>query len=157
MPSHRSSKTRLLQILFASGGYAQLRFEDGTLSPGNPLAYSDPLRCMEPGEPGYGDCLVALIGQEAIREFQEETGISVRNPSLFATYDLKGENDAPDKRTHFFLSVFLVEADTDTVALAADDASEAGWYSPDEILTLPAPASVYECATRLKERLEGAL
>ena len=72
MPSHRSSKTRLLQILFASGGYAQLRFEDGTLSPGNPLAYSDPLRCMEPGEPGYGDCLVALIGQEAIREFQDD-------------------------------------------------------------------------------------
>lgn len=95
--------------------------------------------------------------ETAIREFQEETGISVRNPSLFATYDLKGENDAPDKRTHFFLSVFLVEADTDTVALAADDASEAGWYSPDEIMTLPAPASVYECATRLKERLEGAL
>ncbi len=110
--------------------------------------YAFPGGRAEPGE---------TPAETAIREFQEETGISVRNPSLFATYDLKGENDAPDKRTHFFLSVFLVEADTDTVALAADDASEAGWYSPDEILTLPAPASVYECATRLKERLEGAL
>ena len=110
--------------------------------------YAFPGGRAEPGE---------TPAETAIREFQEETGISVRNPSLFATYDLKGENDAPDKRTHFFLSVFLVEADTDTVALAADDASEAGWYSPDEILTLPAPASVYECATRLKKRLEGAL
>ena len=110
--------------------------------------YAFPGGRAEPGE---------TPAETAIREFQEETGISVRNPSLFATYDLKGENDAPDKRTHFFLSVFLVEADNDTVALAADDASEAGWYSPDEILTLPAPASVYECATRLKERLEGAL
>ena len=110
--------------------------------------YAFPGGRAEPGE---------TPAETAIREFQEETGISVRNPSLFATYDLKGENDAPDKRTHFFLSVFLVEADTDTVAIAADDASEAGWYSPDEILTLPAPASVYECATRLKERLEGAL
>ena len=110
--------------------------------------YAFPGGRAEPGE---------TPAETAIREFQEETGISVRNPSLFATYDLKGENDAPDKRTHFFLSVFLVEADTDTVALAADDASEAGWYSPDEIMTLPAPASVYECATRLKERLEGAL
>ena len=110
--------------------------------------YAFPGGRAEPGE---------TPAETAIREFQEETGISVRNPSLFATYDLKGENDAPDKRTHFFLSVFLVEADTDTVALAADDASEAGWYSPDEILTLPAPASVYECATRLKECLEGAL
>ena len=110
--------------------------------------YAFPGGRAEPGE---------TPAETAIREFQEETGISVRNPSLFATYDLKGENDAPDKRTHFFLSVFLVEADNDTVALAADDASEAGWYSPDEILTLPAPASVYECATRLKKRLEGAL
>lgn len=110
--------------------------------------YAFPGGRAEPGE---------TPAETAIRECQEETGISVRNPSLFATYDLKGENDAPDKRTHFFLSVFLVEADNDTVALAADDASEAGWYSPDEILTLPAPASVYECATRLKKRLEGAL
>lgn len=110
--------------------------------------YAFPGGRAEPGE---------TPAETAIREFREETGISVRNPSLFATYDLKGENDAPDKRTHFFLSVFLVEADKDTVALAADDASEAGWYSPDEILTLPAPASVYECATRLKKCLEGAL
>jgi mutator protein MutT len=94
--------------------------------------------------------------ETALREFHEETGISARNPSLFATYDLKGENDAPEKRTHFFLSVFLVEADDDTVALAADDASEAGWYSPDEILGLPAPASVHECAVRLKQCFEGA-
>lgn len=72
MPSHRSSKTRLLQVLFASDGYAQLRFEDGTLSPGNPLAYSDPFRSLQPGEPGYVDCLVALVSQNVIREFQDD-------------------------------------------------------------------------------------
>lgn len=87
--------------------------------------------------------------QTALREFFEETGIQAENPRLFATYDLKGENDAPTARTHFFLSVFLVEADTETEAVAADDALEAGWFGLEDIRQLPVPASVLECAERL--------
>jgi ADP-ribose pyrophosphatase YjhB (NUDIX family) len=89
----------------------------------------------------------------ALREFHEETGIRARNPVLFATYDLNGDKD--DTR-HFFLSVFKVEADIHTQAIAADDAADPGWYTVEEIRALPVPASVLECAERLeKERRAG--
>ena len=87
--------------------------------------------------------------ETAIREFFEETGIPARNPVLFATYDLNGDKD--DGR-HFFLSVFLVEADLDTEAIAADDAADPGWYTIDEIRSLPVPPSVLECAEKLAAR-----
>ncbi|SFB58308.1 mutator mutT protein [Rhizobium sp. NFR07] len=91
--------------------------------------------------------------ETALREFHEETGIRARNPVLFATYDLKGDKD--DTR-HFFLSVFKVEADIQTEAIAADDAADPGWYTVEEIRALPVPASVLECAERLeKERCTG--
>ena len=93
--------------------------------------------------------------QTALREFLEETGIRGENPRLFATYDLKGENDAPERRTHFFLSVFLIDADDSQEAVAADDAGEAGWFTPEEIVDLPVPASVLECAERLGAFLRG--
>lgn len=87
--------------------------------------------------------------ETALREFFEETGIAARNPILFATYDLNGDRD--DSR-HFFLSVFLVEADVGIEAIASDDAADPGWYSVEEIRTLPVPASVLECAERLAAR-----
>ncbi|TDK37151.1 NUDIX domain-containing protein [Rhizobium deserti] len=90
--------------------------------------------------------------QTAVREFFEETGIPVRNPVLFATYDLNGDTD--DSR-HFFLSVFRVEADVVTQAIAADDAADAGWYTVDEIRKLPTPPSVLECAERLAAERDG--
>jgi ADP-ribose pyrophosphatase YjhB (NUDIX family) len=90
--------------------------------------------------------------QTAVREFFEETGIPVRNPVLFATYDLNGDKD--DSR-HFFLSVFRVEADAGTQAIAADDAADAGWYTVDDIRGLPTPASVLECAERLAAERDG--
>jgi 8-oxo-dGTP diphosphatase len=72
---------------------------------------------------------------------------------LFATYDLNGDKD--DTR-HFFLSVFKVEADIHTEAIAADDAADPGWYTVEQIRELPVPASVLECAERLeKERRAG--
>ncbi len=90
--------------------------------------------------------------ETALREFLEETGIAVRNPRLFATYDLRGDRD--DSR-HFFLSVFTVEADTDGEAVAADDAADAGWYTVEEIRSLPVPDSVLECAERLAAMRNG--
>ncbi len=50
-----------------------------------------------------------------------------------------------------FLSVFLVDADENAIAEAADDAAAIGWYSLEEIRVLPVPASVLECAERLAE------
>jgi len=84
--------------------------------------------------------------ETAVREFLEETGIGVRNPVLFATYDLKSERQGGP---HFMLSVFRVEADADIEAIAADDAADAGWYTVEEIRRLPVPPSVRECAERL--------
>lgn len=87
--------------------------------------------------------------ETALREFEEETGIPVYDPQLFATYDLPGRREGGAMTSHFFLSVFTVKSDSKLEAIAADDASEAGWYSVEEIRTLPVPASVLDCAERL--------
>ncbi|MEH3126000.1 NUDIX hydrolase [Agrobacterium cavarae] len=89
----------------------------------------------------------------ALRELQEETGIVARHPQLFATYDLPSRDSAGQLTSHFLLSVFLVEADEQTAALAADDAADAGWFTLEEIRRLPAPESVVECAERLLGQL----
>lgn len=87
--------------------------------------------------------------QTALRELAEETGIAARNPRLFASYDLKTEAQDGTISSHFFLSVFLVDADADAVAEAADDASGIGWYTIEEIRALPVPPSVLECVERI--------
>lgn len=87
--------------------------------------------------------------QTAIREFAEETGVAVRNPSLFATYDLKTIAADGSLSSHFLLSVFLVEADADAEAEAADDAESLGWFTPEAIRALPVPHSVLECVEKL--------
>lgn len=90
--------------------------------------------------------------ETALREFQEETGIVARNPQLFSVYDLKTHAPDGSVTSHFFLSVFTVEADADAVAEAADDAADLGWYSLDEIRRMPVPQSVLECAEWLALR-----
>jgi ADP-ribose pyrophosphatase YjhB (NUDIX family) len=87
--------------------------------------------------------------ETALREFEEETGIRARDPKIFATYDLKQHDTDGRLTSHFFLSVFRVQADVDTVAVAADDAAALGWFTVDEIRRLPIPQSVLECAERL--------
>lgn len=87
--------------------------------------------------------------EAALREFREETGITTRNPRLFETYDLRSHAADGTLTSHFLLSVFLVDADRDAIAEAADDAAAIGWYSVEEIRTLPVPASVLECVERI--------
>ncbi|PZM16999.1 NUDIX hydrolase [Rhizobium tubonense] len=89
--------------------------------------------------------------ETALREFAEETGIVARNAELFATYDLPTRADDGTLVSHFFLSVFTVEADDDAVAIAADDAADIGWYTPAEIRELPVPPSVLDCIERLRK------
>ncbi|WP_421868013.1 NUDIX hydrolase [Pararhizobium sp.] len=81
--------------------------------------------------------------QTAVREFQEETGILPHNPLLFETYDLPANTSDGAGARHFFLSVFRVEADALSVAIAADDTA-------DEIFGLPIPDSVRECVEKLE-------
>lgn len=99
------------------------------------------------GEPGE------TPAEAALRELLEETGIVAHNPQLFATYDLPSRDTAGQLTSHFLLSVFLVEADEQAAALAADDAADAGWFTLEEIRRLPAPESVLECAERLLGQL----
>ena len=99
------------------------------------------------GEPGE------TPADTALRELQEETGIVARHPQLFSTYDLPSRDSAGQLTSHFLLSVFLVEADEQAAALAADDAADAGWFTLEQIRRLPAPESVVECAERLLGQL----
>ncbi|WP_113265989.1 NUDIX hydrolase [Agrobacterium cavarae] len=99
------------------------------------------------GEPGE------TPAETALRELQEETGIVARHPQLFATYDLPSRDSAGQLTSHFMLSVFLVEADEQAAALAADDAADAGWFTLEDIRRLPAPESIVECAERLLGQL----
>jgi mutator protein MutT len=91
--------------------------------------------------------------ETALRELQEETGIVARNPQLFTTYDLESRDTAGNLTSHYFLSVFLAEADASVQAIAADDAADPGWYTLEEIRSLPVPPSVLDCAERLAGRL----
>lgn len=102
--------------------------------------YAFPGGRAEPGE---------TPDRTALREFEEETGIAAHSPRLFAFYDLTSENPG----RHFHLSVFLVEADTEAIAEARDDAADAGWYTPDEIRQLNIPDSVRECVDRIEREL----
>ncbi|KQV63912.1 NUDIX domain-containing protein [Rhizobium sp. Root1220] len=87
--------------------------------------------------------------ETALREFLEETGIAAHSPQLFAAYDLKAQAVDGSLSSHYFLSVFRVQADERAVAVASDDAADLGWYTVDEMRRLPVPQSVLECAERL--------
>ena len=84
-----------------------------------------------------------------MREFFEETGITARDPELFATYDLKTQDEDGRITSHFLLSVFRVSADASSEAIAGDDASDHGWYTLEEIRVLPVPPSVLDCVEKL--------
>lgn len=92
----------------------------------------------------------------ALRELFEETGLTGTNPRLFATYVLYPDPGGPDEH-HFTLSVFIVDVEDDPMAATArSDAKELGWYTPFDILTLPAPPSVIDCVERLVKSREEA-
>lgn len=83
----------------------------------------------------------------ALRELQEETGLSGRDPDLFRVYDLIERNTAGMITSHFLLTVFRTKLSGDSAAapIAADDAAEAAFFSPKEAACLPMPDSVREC------------
>ncbi|WP_026613693.1 NUDIX hydrolase [Ensifer aridi] len=127
-PEHASSA-----ILERDGRYLLVR----RANPPSADMYAFPGGRAEPGE---------TPAETALRELAEETGISGRDPVLFETYDLPGKES---EGRHFLLSVFTVEADADSVAVACDDAAGVGWFTPEEIFALPIPPSVRDCVEKL--------
>jgi len=95
--------------------------------------------------------------QTALREFLEETGLTVFNPRLFSTYDLEHRDDNGEIKSHFFLSVFLVEERGSANPVAADDAESFGWFTASEVLSLNAPDSVKDCVLRLMQQSAESL
>jgi len=82
----------------------------------------------------------------AMRELEEETGLRATNPRPFATFDLGA--DDPGSGSHFFLTVFRVD-DPGGDPVAQDDAREVGWFTPDEVRSLPVPESMVTCMDML--------
>ncbi|MGE6782111.1 NUDIX hydrolase [Ensifer adhaerens] len=120
-------------ILERDGRYLLVR----RANPPSADMYAFPGGRAEPGE---------TPAETALRELFEETGIKARNPVLFEIYDLPGKES---EGRHFLLSVFRADADAEAVAIASDDAAGLGWFTPEEIFTLPIPDSVRECVERL--------
>lgn len=109
--------------------------------------YAFPGGRAEPGE---------TPADAAVRECAEETGIVIADPTLFATYDLVTHAQDGSISHHFFLSVFSAREIGENEAEAADDALECGWFSAEEIRSLPVPESVQECIDRMEKlRREG--
>ena len=84
----------------------------------------------------------------ALRELEEETGLRAANPRAFATFDLSSDDPCAAVSSHFFLTVFLAD-DPGGQARALDDAKAVGWFTPEEIRTLPAPESMRICMDML--------
>ena len=98
--------------------------------------YAFPGGKVEPGE---------QLEEAAIRELEEETGIRGHDARFFRLYDLIARDADGLLESHYVLAVHLVEAEDGQQAVAADDAVAAGWFTIDEIRTLPTPPSVVEC------------
>ena len=126
-------------ILERGGRYLLVRRKN----PPSADMYAFPGGRAEPGE---------TPDQTALREFVEETGLTVQNPCLFSNYNLEHRGENGEIKSHFFLSVFLVEENGTVEPVAADDAESLGWFTASEILLLNAPDSVKDCILRLTQQ-----
>ena len=89
----------------------------------------------------------------ALRELEEETGLRATDPQVFATFDLGA--DDPGGGSHFFLTVFRVD-DPGGDPVAQDDAREVGWFTPEEVRSLPVPESMVTCMEMLARGQTGS-
>jgi len=101
--------------------------------------YAFPGGRVDPGE---------TLEDAALRELEEETGLKAANPRAFATFDLGSDDPQGSVSSHFFLTVFLAD-DPGGDPVALDDAKAVGWFTPQEIRSLPAPESMVVCMDML--------
>ncbi|MBQ2262514.1 MAG: NUDIX hydrolase [Loktanella sp.] len=81
----------------------------------------------------------------ALRELAEETGVQGRAQGYLTNLDIIQHDAAGQLQFHFLLAVVLCDYVSGT-PVAADDVSDADWFSPDEIRGLDVSADVERIA-----------
>lgn len=74
--------------------------------------------------------------EAARRELLEETGVDARPEAVVEVLDIIVRDDAGRVRSHFVLNAVRMSWQKGE-PVAASDAIEAGWFSPEQIATLP--------------------
>jgi len=105
-------------------------------------SYAFPGGRVEPGESDE---------EAARRELQEETNLTAEALVAFEEMTIDGDNG---KR--YRLAIFLATRVCGNLQ-ASDDAASAGWYSLEEMRTLPVTPGTLSVATRLKENADTLL
>lgn len=82
------------------------------------------------------------VREAAIREAREETSLVVEAQELLGVFDRVIRDEAGRVRYHYLLVDFLCRR-VEGEPVAAGDAEEARWFSPEEVTRLPLPADTF--------------
>ena len=87
----------------------------------------------------------------AARELLEETGLTATKISFARVRDRMGHDDTGELTHHFVLATFVAETYTGSPQ-AGDDAADIGWFTLDEMQSLPTTPGTPEF---IEELLQG--
>ena len=88
------------------------------------------------GLPGGAQHLGETLFEAAVREVQEETGLSVTPYDVITTIDGINRDDQGKVRYHYTLVEVAADCDDESEPTAGDDALDARWVALEDIATL---------------------